>query len=97
MMHPFVLLAYPGTLAELRNIGYKTFSPMIDETYDTIINDDDRFEAVWKEITRLVQQTPEEWIKWQGEIKSIVEYNRDHFYSNNNYHSTKNVAQLFDR
>lgn len=97
MMHPFVLLAYPGTLAELRNIGYKTFSPMIDETYDTVINDDDRFEAVWKEITRLVQQTPEEWIKWQGEIKSIVEYNRDHFYSNNNYHSTKNVLQLFDR
>jgi len=97
MMHPFVLLAYPGTLAELRNIGYKTFSPMIDETYDTVVNDDDRFEAVWKEITRLLQKTPEEWIKWQGEIKSIVEYNRDHFYSNNNYHSTKNVLQLFDR
>jgi UDPglucose 6-dehydrogenase len=97
MMHPFVLLAYPGTLAELRNIGYKTFSPMIDETYDTVVNDDNRFEAVWKEISRLLQKTPEEWIKWQGEIKSIVEYNRDHFYSNKNYHSTKNVLQLFDR
>jgi thiamine biosynthesis lipoprotein ApbE len=92
-----VLLAYPGTLAELRNIGYKTFSPMIDETYDTVVNDDNRFEAVWKEISRLLQKTPEEWIKWQGEIKSIVEYNRDHFYSNKNYHSTKNVLQLFDR
>jgi hypothetical protein len=27
-----------GTLAKLRSFGFKTFSPWIDETYDTIGN-----------------------------------------------------------
>jgi hypothetical protein len=87
-MHPFIILAYPGLLAELRRLGYKTFAPLIDETYDTIINDDDRFEAIWKEIIRLLQKTPEEWIQWQTAIKEIVEFNKNYFYSNTTYFAT---------
>ena len=87
-IHPFIVLAYPGILTELKKLGYKTFAPLIDETYDTIINDDDRFEAIWKEITRLLQKTPNEWIQWQTDIKQILEYNKNHFYSNTNYLST---------
>jgi UDPglucose 6-dehydrogenase len=87
-MHPFIVFAYPNLLSELRKLGYKTFAPFIDESYDTIINDDDRFEAIWKEITRLLHKTPEEWIQWQFGIKEIVEFNKNHFYSNTNYSST---------
>lgn len=87
-MHPFIVFAYPGILSELRKLGYKTFSPYIDETYDTIVNDDDRFEAIWKEINRLLQKTTLEWIQWQTDIKEIVEFNKNHFYSNANYLST---------
>lgn len=94
--HPFVMLCSPGTLAELRKIGYKTFSPFIDETYDSIQNDDKRFEAIWKEITRLMQQTPEEWLQWQASIKEIVEYNSKHLFDNTNHCSTKDVESLFN-
>jgi UDPglucose 6-dehydrogenase len=93
-MHPFIVFAYPNLLSELRKLGYKTFTPLIDETYDTIINDDDRFEAIWNEITRLLQKTPEEWIQWQTDIKEIVEYNKNHFYSTTNYLSTE-IDKLF--
>lgn len=93
-MHPFIILAYSGILTELRKLGYKTFAPYIDETYDTIVNDDDRFEAIWKEITRLLQKTPAEWIQWQTDIKEILEYNKNHFYSNTNYFST-NINSIF--
>jgi hypothetical protein len=34
----------------LKKLGYKTFSPYIDEHYDTIENDEDRFNAVWTEV-----------------------------------------------
>jgi hypothetical protein len=94
-MHPFIVLARPGILAELKKLGYKTFSPMIDETYDTISDNDLRFETIWQEINRLLQKTPEEWIQWQTEIKEIVEFNNNHFYSNENYLSSDNIDSIF--
>jgi len=87
MKHPFILLCRPHTMAELRKMGYKTFAPMIDESYDSIENDNDRFDAIWTEITRLMQKTSKEWIDWQNQIKEIVEYNHSHFYSNINHYS----------
>ena len=85
MKHPFVMMSRPHTLAELRKMGYRTFSPMIDESYDTIENDNERFHAIWKEIDRLLQKTPEEWVQWQTQIKEIVDYNHIHFYVNVNH------------
>lgn len=85
MKHPFVLLARPHTMAELKKMGYKTFSPMIDESYDSMEDDTERFNAIWTEIIRLSQQTPEQWIEWQTKIKEIVEYNHTHFYTNSNH------------
>ena len=32
--HPFVVLSTPGYLKELKMLGYKTFAPYIDESYD---------------------------------------------------------------
>ena len=83
--HPFIMMCRPHTMAELRKMGYKTFSPMIDESYDSIQNDHDRMAAIWSEITRLAQQTPDEWIEWQTKIKEIVDYNHSHFYTTTNY------------
>jgi hypothetical protein len=85
MKHPFILLTRPHTMAELRKMGYKTFSPMIDESYDSIVDDTERFNAIWAEITRLSNQTTEEWIEWQSKIKEIVDYNHTHFYENVNH------------
>ena len=77
MMHPFILITRPYSLKSLRNLGYKTFSPFIDESYDDIENDIDRFKAIHDEITRLGMLTNDEWITFQENIKSIVEYNFD--------------------
>jgi len=92
--HPFVLFCFPGALDKLRQMGYRTFSPFIDETYDTIENPDERFEALWKEITRLLQKTPKEWIQWQTNIKEIVEHNHSHFFANKNFLSTDVESQF---
>ena len=86
MKHPFILLCRPHTMSELRKMGYKTFAPMIDESYDAIENDNDRFAAIWAELTRLSKQTTEEWIEWQKQVKEIVEYNHSHFYANTNHY-----------
>jgi len=73
--HPFIFMGWPGALQELKKLGYKTFSPYIDETYDTIEDDFQRYSMITKEILRLSKKTDIEWIQWQQDIKDIVEYN----------------------
>jgi hypothetical protein len=80
MKHPFVLVSRPNSLKKLRELGYKTFSPMIDETYDSIENDVDRMSAIVKEMNRLALQTTAEWISWQECVSDIVNYNHKIFF-----------------
>jgi hypothetical protein len=73
--HPFILVSTAHSLTHLKKLGYKTFSPYINEQYDTIENDEDRFDAVWAEVTRLCAFTDTEWLEWQKGIVDIVNYN----------------------
>lgn len=73
--HPFILVSRPKSLHYLKKLGYKTFHPYINESYDDIDNDADRLLAIVNEVERLSQQTTEEWIKWQENVKEIVEHN----------------------
>jgi len=85
MKHPFIILGKPTILKELHNLGYKTFSPFIDENYDQIEDDDLRLEAVYKEIKRLLTYTTQ-WLDFYKNVKPIVEYNHMLFFKeNNNY------------
>jgi len=74
--HPFIVFGSLGTLEELKSIGFKTFSPFIDETYDTVKKAEDRCELIMGEIVRLTSLTDEEKLEWMRNIKPIVEYNR---------------------
>lgn len=75
MKHPFIMVSRPGTLKALRQCGYKTFHPFIDESYDEIKNNIDRLDAISDEIERLSKFTDDMWIEWQSNIKEIVEWN----------------------
>ena len=73
--HPFILLARPKSLQALRDLGYKTFSPWIDESYDDIHDDDTRMERIVEEVTRLTNLSDEEWLEIQINLAEIIEYN----------------------
>lgn len=75
MKHPFLLQAFSGALKDLRNLGYKTFEPMINESYDLMLNHSDRLKAVFAEIQRLCQMSDQAWLDWQWAVKPIVDYN----------------------
>lgn len=72
---PFVLAGSAGSLDILRKTGYKTFHPFIDETYDTVEDDEMRLIAISKEISRLCSFTDDEWLEWQKNINPIVIHN----------------------
>jgi len=73
--HPFIQLNRPHALEYLRKIGYKTFHPYINESYDTVENDEERLVAIVTEVERLSKQTTEQWIEWQKNVAPIVEHN----------------------
>jgi hypothetical protein len=77
MHHPFMVVSRPGTLHYLRKIGYKTFSPYVDESYDLVEDDQARMMAVVKEVERLSAFTTEQWLEWQQNVKATVDYNYD--------------------
>ena len=52
----FIVIGVPGTLALLQSKGFKTFSDVIDESYDTIQDPHERFYQLQKTIKDFVSQ-----------------------------------------
>lgn len=59
-LHPFILLAVPKSLELLKYLGFKSFHPYINESYDNITNDSERIYAVFEETKRLCNLTTDE-------------------------------------
>ena len=75
---PFVFVAYPGALNLLRELGFKTFSPFINESYDNEPNEATRFHMIYAEITRISLMSKEEIHNWFWSMKEILLYNHRH-------------------
>lgn len=75
MKHPFVLVSIPKSLEVLKSLGYRTFSPWIDESYDNEIDDAKRMMMIVKEVERLCNLSDLELTEFLIETKKICEYN----------------------
>lgn len=73
---PFVLMGTVGQLEKLRTMGFRTFAPWIDESYDQETNMHKRFDMVCREISRLDQLPKQQLDQVIKEINSIAEYNK---------------------
>jgi len=71
---PFIVMGGAGTLERLRSRGFKTFSPWVNETYDTIANIHGRLTAIKQEIDRLATVDLNQLYK---ELLPTLEYNRE--------------------
>jgi len=74
--HPALLVSPPHSLIKLRELGYKTFSPWIDESYDLELNDSTRMLKIVIEIKRLCELTPDKLSEFLNNVKLICEYNQ---------------------
>jgi hypothetical protein len=76
--HPFIIVGAPRTLSALKKLGYRTFDHAIDNSYDDIINNTQRWNAVRNTISNLSQQNMHEWFE---SITDDVIYNQQLFLS----------------
>ena len=99
--YPFIIANGPGCLKFLRRYGFKTFHPFIDESYDNIIDDDERLMAIIKEMKRLSELPREHLNTILAECKKISDHNKTVFFSKEFVECVKtelchNVNQAFD-
>jgi len=79
--HPFVITGNQYSLKNLKDLGYKTFHPYIDETYDELPTWE-RFPAIIKSISKIQKLTASEKLEWYKKLEDILNHNREVFYKN---------------
>jgi hypothetical protein len=78
---PFVLSAPVGSLAYLRQYGFKTFDTVWDEGYDNITNDAKRIDEITRTLKKLDLQSEQEKNLLFKKCIPIIEHNWNHFYN----------------
>jgi len=76
--HPSIVWGQAGTLSWQKRQGFETFDHCIDESYDAIMDDEDRLQEVVKQILRCVD---DKTIFADPLTKQKLEHNYNHFYN----------------
>lgn len=72
---PFVLMGQQYSLSTFRKQGYKTFHPLIDESYDTLVDTTERCKLVLLQLNRLRQMSDDEFTDLLEQCKPILQHN----------------------
>ena len=84
--HPSVIWGQAGTLEWVKNLGFETWDHAIDESYDTIEDDDVRLQSIIKQINTICS---DKTIFTDSVTKQKIEHNFNLFYN------TDQVMKLF--
>jgi hypothetical protein len=78
-LQPFIFVGDYGSLRHLQSLGFKTFSPYIDESYDLETNYLKRMQMIEAEIIKLNALSQQELHNLYYEMTDILIHNRNHF------------------
>lgn len=81
MEHPFVVAANPGFYRDLKQAGFKTFDSLIDESFDTIDDPQQRINRIVDTVQHICDNGAESF--WAA-TASICKYNYQHLREHNN-------------
>ena len=73
---PFIVFSTPYFLADLRSLGYETYAPFIDESYDTEEDNHKRLNMIVAEIERIVNLPTEQYHELLKNCLVVAERNR---------------------
>jgi len=75
---PFIVLGNPGTIQELKNIGFKTFEDFWDESYDSELDFSKRLSKIITILKDLASKIDEELLEMTKKMIPILEHNYNH-------------------
>ena len=88
---PFVIVGPAGSLRTLRSLGYRTFDHAIDNTYDTIEDNTQRWSAVVDTLKELQQRDHKKWFEL---CRLDLEHNQQLFLASKALRLNKLLTQL---
>lgn len=78
---PFILVGRYLLLRDLKDKGFKTFHPHIDESYDEVEDPVMRMKMVMGEVNRLCSLSSQEIHNWYSNLSHILQYNYDFYFN----------------
>jgi len=72
-LQPFIIVGSKGFLKKFKELGYKTFHPYIDESYDEC-DDRERFQKIVNALNKI--NKIEDKVSWYKSLQPILEHNR---------------------
>lgn len=78
-LQPFIMIGDNGILRDLRNLGFKTFSDFIDESYDNAPTVKIKMNIIENEIKRLNSLSMDELHELFYQMQDILIYNQQHY------------------
>lgn len=73
--HPWIAVANAGFYRDMHDLGFQTFSPVIDESFDTIDNGADRIARIAAVVDDLCSQ---DMLQLLAACESVCKYNQQH-------------------
>ncbi len=83
--HPFILIGWKNSLKFLKEMGFKTYDDIFDESYDELETWEERTRAVWKEIERVLTLPDKEFYEKFDKVQEKVIYNQKRFFAYDGY------------
>lgn len=84
--HPFIIFNRPGVLKYMQNMGFLTFEPWFDESYDKEQDDIVRLEKIVNEVERLCKLSFAEWDVILDKMQPILDHNYNRMVNYTNEH-----------
>ncbi len=78
---PFILAGTHGSLEYLRSYGFKTFSDVWDESYDTMEDPEERLYTITNLMAQIANWGAPTRERKLSEARAIADYNKRHFFS----------------
>ena len=73
--HPWIVASNAGFYRDMRNLGFQTFDSLIDESFDSIDNSQERMDRIAAVVNDLCQQ---DLTSFMQASESICKYNQQH-------------------
>jgi hypothetical protein len=91
---PFIIIGTVHSLKHLKDMGYKTFGNVIDESYDDVVDSKLRYYKIKEVIKYISSKSLQELSAINAEIKPIVEHNSMLFNSPNTKRLNELIAKI---
>jgi len=82
---PFIVIGFKNSLKFLKEMGFKTYDDVFDESYDGLETWEERTKFVWKEIEKILNLPDNEFNILFDKVEDNVIYNQTRFFAYDGY------------